>query len=653
MVLANPADTSAFISGTAISVGAQGTKYFLDYQYQDVEPLQFVRELVKNGEEAIAKYLNEYDDPYYVNNNLAQVRVEQNPVEKHKIAFVDTGCGMDRNDFKKYFSSLFVTSKIQGGAANHGLGARISTLRNNVYGIEYISTTPELAEEGLAVKMYIYYNDIKDTYCIRKYDGEEFPYIPLNSPAVPKAIRKVGHGTQVTLFGRSIDDNTLLAPENYSLQMGSVTDAHWTSHYLNTKFFNISKEFQLFAFQLINQAKNTSQAYRVLGAKPALDEMASHKGKKDLGDCIIYYWLFDEKQADKIRAKRGFSHPYFYSKKNFALYGVKFGNELYHINFYKPSQQAEDAIKPQILHSNQTLAKMFRDFGITDGYQYVAMILEPKTDVLNVEATLTRNKLNIKNSITGKNEDFQSYIDKWQTAFSENLPDAIVKHIEKYRRDDDNTDAKLNKALRDFYPELYKQQPAPEAPPVTATGANGEGESNGGGDKNTPTKKRVLFSLDLDKDARKVKPKNIKNDYKYIFVEPSKQAAYDYLAGKAVDFHKGTKMLIVNKEWQVYDYFLKSKIRTKFVPRMDKDVYAIQRMNDIFSQQYATACMKAIVLQELQFSKLPQWTEAEIKSLFDPANLSSMASAALLTAYQTSSKMFGNDPTLKRYRKNN
>lgn len=367
---------------------------------RDCSPTQFLREFTKNSIEACLRtglpkrqIIVDFDNDLYRDAKL------------YKLSFIDNGDGMTQDDMVKLLNSLSSSGPAANLNQNYGVGAKISALTRNHAGIYYKSWK---GSRGHAV--LIKYNDDARIYGIQGVDcnGRTIKAPSLNENNKPKLIEE--HGTQVTLWGMTEDQDTMQPPPG-------VTGARdsWLVLYLNSRFFRIPENIDIQARIGYYRDNNPRHNYlsKIVGQNSILDQHSDLKGSLRVTDANIFWWVIQE-GAD--------GHGRELLKGHTALVNQ---DEIFDVS---------DARSSRITY-----------FGVIYGRDRVVIYVEPDHAVQNTSRTSL-----VKSDGSPLNWDV------WQDEFREKMPlelksflDAL---IEKNSRDShDNSIRERLKSLRELF----------------------------------------------------------------------------------------------------------------------------------------------------------------------------------------------------------
>jgi len=383
------------------SVNASGLTALIRNLGRDCLPTQFLREYTKNAIEACQR-TKEKEQRIFVDFNEALFEGKS----LHKICFIDNGEGMSEEQMLSLLNSLSASGTTQNEYENYGVGAKISALTRNHAGILY-----ESWREGTGYAVLIRYNEELGIYGIEgaEVDGRTVYAQRLRDSARPSMIAK--HGTRVTLFGMTETQDTMLPPEGVS----GIRES-WIALYLNSRFFTIPSEIELYArIGYYRDVSNSRHNYlaRIWGQKKVLDEAAQEKGVQRLDDATLYWWIMPKGTDGHGRAL---------VKGHTALINQ---GEIFDISDSRSNRSAH--------------------FGVIFGRDRVVIYVEPDNVVQNTARTgLVR-------------PDGSAIVwDRWQDQFRENMPDALRNFLdslldENSRNSHTDSIRERLKTLRELY----------------------------------------------------------------------------------------------------------------------------------------------------------------------------------------------------------
>ena len=393
-----------------LKMGVGRLGFMVDRLGQDCHPLQQIRELTQNAIEAIlaAKVPGQviWDMDYELHREESL----------RKLCVIDTGVGMTGDEMLRYINNLSSSGRRQAMNANYGMGAKIAAATRNPFGVTYASWM-----KGNGELIQVYRDDKEEEYGLRQfYVDEEYTHVlPIGDNAKPTSIQE--HGTKVTLWGFSEEDDTLRAPES------APKSNNWLVKYLNTRYFRFPKNVTVIASELWN-----TPSYRrreVKGQEWYLNENKEASGSVELTGGTAYWWILKENVGHTAHGR-------------FATWGhvaALYQNELYELTQHGT---------PSIVRINQ--------FGVPFGYQRVVIYVEP--DGLALTTNTARTQLLIKNEAPPW--------ETWAAEFTSKLPDTLKAFIDQqWAKHAAESDSKSIRERLRKYSRLYQMtryMPNPE-----------------------------------------------------------------------------------------------------------------------------------------------------------------------------------------------
>lgn len=275
---------------TATRVDDSGLTDLIQRMGRDCPPDQFVREFIKNSIEAVQR----------VPGTDKQIRIDVDwgyfeATGVHKICFMDNGDGMTGNEMLKHLNNLS-SSGHANQHDNYGVGAKISALTRNHAGIGY-----ESWKDGSGSSLQLRYDADEHLYGVQPLFTEDarYDYLPLppDYPHKPEMIHE--HGTKVTLFGMTEDEDTMSAPEG--VRGGKE---NWLIQYANTRFFELPDGLDLKArVGYYRDRSNARHNYlrRIDGQRVILEKNSVSRGSVELSDATVHWWIMKQDREDHAR----------------------------------------------------------------------------------------------------------------------------------------------------------------------------------------------------------------------------------------------------------------------------------------------------------------------------------------------------------------
>lgn len=381
------------------------TGFLLDRLGQDCHPLQYLRELTQNSIEAIQRT----GEPGQIIWDVDWYTYELEQVQK--LCIIDTGDGMTGDEMVKFINQLSSSVEEQSLTGNYGVGAKVSAATKNHHGVIYVSW-----KDGQGSMIHLYRDPQIGQYGLRQLersDGTFGHFLNLEDVVKPDLIQD--HGTMVLLLGNSEDENTMRAPN------GVPSPSRWISKYLNTRYFKLPDNINLRAregWEYPRADTDRNVLRKIRGQEDYLKEHSFCSGDVKLTNAIARWWILKEEPA--LTNNSGYIES---SGHIAALYK----NELY-----------------ELATARAGMSRL-QQFGITFGYRYVVIYVEPiKQDGLTIMTNTARTSLIINNEPLPWAE--------WAEEFRNNLPVELESFVREKAADSASTDH--TKSIRDRLKEI-------------------------------------------------------------------------------------------------------------------------------------------------------------------------------------------------------
>lgn len=356
------------------SVNVHGLTALIRNLARDCTPEQFMREFVQNSIEACQR----------TKLDGRRVLIDYNPaIQKHsgifKMCFTDNGDGMTLEQMNNLLNSISATGGSGNTYENYGVGAKISSLTRNLFGVQY-----ESWKGGVGHSIIIRYNNKFDVFGIQGFPdekGEVLYHRTIADSQKPDFIYE--HGTRVTLFGDNIEQDTMAPPWGVNGEKST-----WLYEYLNKRYFDLPRDIAIDVRMGYEQDINNPQVHRLarlVGFQDALVATSNHHGVVQLKDAKAHWFLL---QSDSpIKGHSGLMNQ----------------GEIFNV---------EGNWSNRLTH-----------FGILLGRDGVVIIIEPKEASQNIARTHLKKP-------DGSEFSWQS----WQEEFRANLPAEIQAYLENLLR---------------------------------------------------------------------------------------------------------------------------------------------------------------------------------------------------------------------------
>ena len=369
-----------------LNVDENGLTTLVELLGRDCTPTQFVREFVKNSDEAIQRVISSKPDESF--SGQIQVDVDWKYFEKlkqYKMTFIDNGDGMTGEEMMKHLNSLSSTGH-DNVYKNYGMGAKIAALTRNHSGIIYKSW-----KNGVGSQIFIHYDENELSYGIvpiELHEGMVVWCMPLDDSEKPDIIKE--HGTQVTLLGMDLHTHDTMDMPVPNIKGGKE---NWLFQYINTRFYEVTEKVTTSVRVGYWREKDNSRhnyLRKVSGQRATLDQYTIDNGKVSLTDAKIYWRLMDP--------NRGSGHSREYLNGHTACLNQ---NELFDLSDGRSNRSPE--------------------FGVIIGKEDVILIIEPNSNY--VQNTSRTNLV--------KRDGSELPWNRWAEEFREKMPPEIKEFIKK------------------------------------------------------------------------------------------------------------------------------------------------------------------------------------------------------------------------------
>lgn len=368
--------------GNPLPMTVANVGFLLDRLGQDCSPLQYLRELTQNGNEAIERTGSPGQiiwDVDWISFDLADVM---------KLCVIDTGDGMTGEEMLKFINQLSSSGSVQSITTNYGIGAKIAAATKNPMGVIYQSW-----RNGEGYMIQLEKDPETGEYGLRQWelnDGTFSHFIPLEPDIKPKEIGE--HGTKVILLGKLDKDNTMEPPK------GAAAPSRWISKYLNTRYYEFSEGITVKAregWDFPRSDKDRNILRTITGQKSYLDKHSVESGLHEMDSAKIHWWILKDEPA--MTNNSGFIESAGHAA---ALYQ----NELYD----RATSRAGTAL--------------LQHFGILFGTRFVVLYAEPA--VID-DTTLTTNTARTTLLLNGEKLPWAD----WAYEFRENMPKKLAEFV--------------------------------------------------------------------------------------------------------------------------------------------------------------------------------------------------------------------------------
>jgi hypothetical protein len=264
------------------SVNVHGLTALIRNLGRDCTPDQFMREFVQNAIEACQRtglpdrrVLIDYHHGIQAHSGI------------YKLSFTDNGDGMSLEQMNNLLNSISSSGGAGNTFENYGVGAKISSLTRNHFGVQY-----ESWKDGEGHCIIIRYNPKYDVYGIQGFpdaEGKVQYHRIISAAQRPDFVD--GHGTRVTLFGNTLEQDTMAPPWGINDDKNN-----WLTNYLNRRYFDLPEGIAIDVRQGYDQAKSNPALHvlrRLEGFKDSLNLHAYQHGSLALSDAKAHWWLLN------------------------------------------------------------------------------------------------------------------------------------------------------------------------------------------------------------------------------------------------------------------------------------------------------------------------------------------------------------------------
>jgi hypothetical protein len=271
------ADTIGF---KPTSVNQQGLTALIRNLGRDCTPEQFMREFVQNSIEACVRtglpgrrVLVDYNHTIQAHSGM------------FKLCFTDNGDGMSLEQMNNLLNSISASGSSVNTFENYGVGAKISSLTRNHFGVQY-----ESWKGGVGHTIIIRYNPKFDVFGIQGFNdasGNVVYHRTIADAQRPDFVLQ--HGTRVTLFGHTLDQDTMAPPWGVNYDKGS-----WLYEYLNRRYFELPAGISIDVRQGYDQDPKDPQHHYLRPLESfseTLNLHATQQGVVTLQDAKVHWYI--------------------------------------------------------------------------------------------------------------------------------------------------------------------------------------------------------------------------------------------------------------------------------------------------------------------------------------------------------------------------
>jgi len=354
-------------------------------------------------------------------------------------------------------------------------------------------------------------------------------FLPLDENVRPEGITQ--HGTKVVLLGNEERTDTTQRPP------GTASSSKWISKYLNSRYYRFPEGVTVMArewWKYTLSRSDRDNLRTLTGQERYLAQHAVTLGDVTLTGAIAHWWILRDEPA--ITKNSGFVES---AGHVAALYQ----NELYELSTARAGMSR------------------LQQFGVTFGYRYVVIYVEPVEDELGGLTTDTaRTSLLVENKPLPWTE--------WASEFRENLPDPINALVAERAAAAAGTDH--GKSIRERLAEIMtlfkisRYRPASEGgtlsdPARTVPGgqvgattrsvSDGSGRRDGAGGRGGNV--YAVFERSGGSPERRIRP----DPFPHVTWVSRKDGTREYgdIEDRAAKFLPDQNLLLVNADFRVFD----------------------------------------------------------------------------------------------------
>ena len=545
---------------------------------EDCAPLQFVRELTKNAEQAVLLSGEPGEIVWDVNWDHFELD------GTYKLCCIDNGVGMTGPEMVEFINKLSSSIHEQSASSNFGVGAKISAAPRNPHGLIYMSW-----KDGKGSMVWLWLDPVEKVYGLKRWpkNNGEF-WSPLSDEVKPPQIKD--HGTVVTLLGLSDEDDTMVPAA------GTPMKSRWVLRYLNTRFFQFPSNVTVRSREGWEHPRANSKHnfLRVVeGQKTWLDRNADSLGTVPLSDARAHWWILSE-DVDK---DSGHNAP---GGHVAALYQ----DELYELAISRAGTARLQA------------------FGAIFGSDRVVIYLEPTSDL--VTSNTSRTNLLIE----GEPLDWA----RWASEFRANLPDEIVTLQEQIgaragEKDHRKAISERLKQIKELL-RFSRFRPAPDGAvqvDETSSGVGGASSSRGGSRDGADSggskggRSGDIYALFAEAGGTSANPVDAIDEPKtqWVTLDDGSRTSND-MQDRAAKFLVDQNLILINADFRVFtDMIDRWKVLYSSVPGCELAVKEV--VHEWFEQQLLEAIMSALALR-----RTGKWSLQELGGLWSEEALTAI-----------------------------
>lgn len=403
--------------GTPVVIPTEHVSRIMDLLYGDTAPLQYVRELWKNAEEADATVLR---------YGIEWQGVEANGVYRRYIA--DNGNGMNADELVAFFSKFGESGRTVGSRHdNFGVGAKLTTIPWNPAGVVIVSRPRDDVDDanmiwiqrgdrGYELRTWVAYDEDRDmevaTNVVRPYVDED---LGIDFATIGPELLRTEGGTVVLLFGASPDADSIGGDPTRPESARSVI-----ARYLNTRLYS-TNGMQVMVEEFMSpyredwprslsearasvrgdakrrwqETRNVTGLDYFLGRSMADEDS---RGTVEVPDGSRIQWILQSVEAVRSRAGGGGYQP------PEAFVAFRYRGEIYDVSGHHSTLTTFGLFAPSVYRRSILLVEL------------------PDSD--DVSTTMNRSSLVLKDGTPLR-------FDEWADYFANNMPTRLSEELRK------------------------------------------------------------------------------------------------------------------------------------------------------------------------------------------------------------------------------
>lgn len=263
-------------------MGVANVGFLIENLGKDAGELQYLRELVQNGIESIAR------SPH---QEAGQIQIDFEEIKGiKKLRITDNGCGMTPDEVRENINKLSASGGVQAFDKNFGIGAKITAAVRNPHGVIYKTWKDGEGSFTILGRQDGRYGRIG----FRNPEDDSVDYwLPLSEDDKPPTIDR--HGVSVILLGTSEDEDTAVAPP------GADLPSQWVAAYLERRYFRVPYTITLKVLrpvEIFDSGRGTLRSIydTIRGQHYYLEKHSDYHGTVDLpeNNAKVWWWILSE-----------------------------------------------------------------------------------------------------------------------------------------------------------------------------------------------------------------------------------------------------------------------------------------------------------------------------------------------------------------------